>query len=73
MKSDKPVIAMKQTVKDVLERHPATRKVFARYGLDLCCGGVHDIATSALAAGLKPEDLLAELNAAAKEGPGGRP
>lgn len=54
-----------QTVKEVLELHPATREVFVRHGLDLCCGGVHPIAMAAEAHGLDAGKLLTELNEAA--------
>lgn len=59
------LVDMDQTVKEVGERYPETQKVFARYGLDLCCGGVHSIRTAADANGVDAERLLADLNAAA--------
>ena len=52
-------------VKDVIKRHPAAQAVFARHGMDLCCGGEHPISTAAAAAGVDAEALLKELNAAA--------
>lgn len=56
-------ILEEDTVQDVLSRYPGTRAVFARYGLDVCCGGRHTIALAARARGVALDPLLAELNA----------
>lgn len=61
----KAPISLDQTVREVMELHPETRKVFARRGLDICCGGIHPVRTAAQARGIDPESLLAELEAAA--------
>lgn len=57
--------ALELSVRETLERWPATRKVLVSHGLDLCCGGVHPIATAAHAHGVDPDALLIELRAAA--------
>lgn len=50
-------------VADVARIWPETMKVFARYKLDLCCGGAHSLDVVASKHGLDLERLLAELNA----------
>ena len=50
-------------VADVARIWPETMKVFARYKLDLCCGGGHPLNVVASKHGLDLERLLAELNA----------
>ncbi len=39
MRFTRAAIAPEATVAAVHERHPATAPVFAKYGMDLCCGG----------------------------------
>ena len=53
-------------IRDAIERHPATREIFLRHRLETCCGGIHSIATAALARGLDPDVFLAELRLAAR-------
>ncbi len=52
------------TIRETMDRYPATRAIFARHRLDVCCGGAHAIAVAALATGLDPDALLDELNGA---------
>ena len=59
-------ITPEMPIREAMEKHPATRPIFMRHRLDVCCGGVHSIATAALARGLDPDLLLAELRAAAE-------
>lgn len=56
------------TVIETIELWPATRAVLVARGLDLCCGGVHPVGMAARAHGVDPEELLAELRAAAAGG-----
>src|ERR1700674_5464690 len=56
-------IHIDQTVREVSDRYPSTRPIFARYGLNAFCGGNHTLGPAALARGLEPATLLAELNA----------
>jgi iron-sulfur cluster repair protein YtfE (RIC family) len=51
------------TVATVAERFPATQAVFAREGIDLCCGGAKSLEFVARAHGLDLEKLLRELTA----------
>ncbi len=51
-------------VGDIAKIWPETMKVFARYGLDLCCGGVHPLNYAAQKHGFNLEKMLQELNAA---------
>jgi len=53
-------------VAEVVERWPRTRPVFARAGIDLCCGGQQTLEFVARAHGLELSDLLAELEASVK-------
>lgn len=59
------MISPDMTIRDAMARYPATRPVFSRHRLDLCCGGIHTIAVAALARGLDPDRLMAEVRAAA--------
>jgi uncharacterized protein (DUF2249 family) len=45
------------------ERHPATVKILAKYGFDLCCGGAKPIEVAARAHGVDLDTLLRELQA----------
>lgn len=47
---------------DVARIWPETMKVFARYKLDLCCGGVHPLEFVAQKHGFSLEKILEELN-----------
>ncbi len=51
-------------VGDIARIWPETMKVFARYRLDLCCGGVHPLNFVAQKHGFSLEKILQELNAA---------
>lgn len=62
------MISPNTPIKDVIAAHPETREVFARHGLDTCCGGTHPVEMAARAHGQDLEALLAELHAAAAFG-----
>ncbi|MEO8031734.1 MAG: DUF542 domain-containing protein [Gemmatimonadota bacterium] len=49
---------------EVADRHPATRPIMARHGLDMCCGGGKSVALAAAAHGLDVRALLTELQEA---------
>jgi iron-sulfur cluster repair protein YtfE (RIC family) len=53
------------TIREAIDRYPGTRAVFMRHRLDACCGGMHSIAVAALARGLDPDRLMAEVRTAA--------
>lgn len=57
-------IASAATLAAIAEQYPATREVFARHGLDLCCGGAKTLAFAASAHGLDLDVLLRELHGA---------
>lgn len=61
-------ITAEATVGLVYERFPSTAPVFARYGMDLCCGGTKALAVAAQAHGVALSSLLAELQEAALGG-----
>ncbi len=58
-------ITAESTVRDVLDRHPATAGVLAEAGFDACCGGVHPLEHAARAHGVNMGELLQRLQAAA--------
>lgn len=58
-------LSPQMTIRDAMERFPTTRAVFSRHRLDLCCGGAHSIIVAALARGLDPDLLMAEVRQAA--------
>lgn len=49
------------TLSEIVTRVPATAAVFARYGLDLCCGGGKTLAFAAQAHGVNLDALLEAL------------
>lgn len=53
-------------VRRVVERYPATRAVFARFGVDACCGGGASVEEAARIHGVNATDLCAALRAAAE-------
>ena len=53
------------TVGQVIERYPATKTVFDRYGIDLCCGSRVSVREAAHRDGIETETLCAELHQAA--------
>ena len=54
------------TVNDVLLRHPHSVAVFARFGVDACCGGAHTLDDVARRHRLDAAALLAALREAAE-------
>jgi iron-sulfur cluster repair protein YtfE (RIC family) len=55
-------------VNDIIREHPGTVGVFARWEIDSCCGGARTLQEVAERHALPLEELLAELEAAAKSG-----
>ena len=59
------MISPQTPIKDVIANHPETGAVFARHGLDTCCGGAHPVEMAARAHKLPLEPLMVELERAA--------
>jgi len=59
------MISSETPIKDVIAAHPKTRVVFARHGLDTCCGGAHPVEMAARAHKLDVAALMAELESVA--------
>ncbi|HET7599349.1 MAG TPA: DUF542 domain-containing protein [Gemmatimonadales bacterium] len=53
-------------VNEIVRRHPATRAVFHRFGVDTCCGGAVSVEQAAQRDGIDGEALCAALRAAAQ-------
>jgi len=56
------VLTGKEKVGDIARIWPETMQVFARYQLDLCCGGVHPLDVVAAKHKLDLERLVQELD-----------
>ncbi len=52
----------KMKVGEIARIRPETMRVFARYKIDLCCGGGHSLEFVAHKHGLNLETLLEEIN-----------
>ena len=52
-----------ETLGQVATAHPASTHVFLRHRLDFCCGGSEPLDDACRAAGLKPETIIAEIEA----------
>lgn len=57
-------ITPNMTVKDIVVRHPETRPVLEKLGVDYCCGGKMPLAQAVQRAGLPSDEVLADLNGA---------
>ena len=51
------------TVATIATEHPLATRVFARHGIDFCCGGGQALATACSARGLELDTLLVEIEA----------
>ncbi|MBI5116110.1 iron-sulfur cluster repair di-iron protein [Candidatus Poribacteria bacterium] len=56
----------KTTVRDLAAKYSQVRPVFERYGIDYCCGGLHDLETAAAEKGVGVEMLIEALGDAIK-------
>jgi regulator of cell morphogenesis and NO signaling len=52
------------TVQEIWRDHPSALPVFAKYHVDLCCGGRHSLEQVAAKHGLDLDRLLLDLNEA---------
>lgn len=62
------VIDPSVTVRETIARHPETKAVFARFGLDTCCGSGVPIIDAAHRDGANLDELLTALRATTPEG-----
>lgn len=60
MNPDKYVITKDTIVNEVINKYPETDKIFTRYGVDMCCGGVQSIEKTAIACNVKNLDELVD-------------
>ena len=56
------------TLGEIVTANPAAARVFERLGLDYCCHGAHTLHDAATGAGLDPQAVVAELDAAGAAG-----
>lgn len=62
------MITRDHIINDVIQRYPDTAEVFRRFSIDVCCGGVHSIATTVGVSGISDlTPLLAALNRQARK------
>ncbi len=60
MNPDKAVITKDMIVNEVINKYPESDKVFTRFGVDMCCGGVQSIEKTAIACNVKNIDELVD-------------
>jgi len=65
-------VSDKTTVRELVGRHPATREVFERHGVDYCCGGGKCLADAARESGADLAGLTADLKKALQAKPAGK-
>lgn len=65
-------VTINNIVGDLTAKHPQTRTVFEKFGIDYCCGGRTDLGSAAAAAGLAPAKLLAAVSQAMANPPASR-
>lgn len=56
-------ITEETTVGSVATEHPLATRVFARHGIDYCCGGGRSLSDACTAGGVATDTVLAELDA----------
>jgi regulator of cell morphogenesis and NO signaling len=54
-------LTLETTVSQVATSHPLATRVFARHGIDFCCGGGRPLQEACAASGLDPKSVLDEL------------
>jgi regulator of cell morphogenesis and NO signaling len=58
-----PELSVSMTVGDIVGHDLRTAAVFARYGIDFCCGGRRSLDEACKAKGVNPADVLRDLEA----------
>ena len=61
MPQTNPAVDLTMTVKELVEREPRARDVFARFGMDTCCGATVPIGEAAVRHGVELDALVAAL------------
>lgn len=61
-------ISSDSTVGNIATAHPLSTRVFARHGIDFCCGGGKALADACAEKGIELDGVLAELNAELSSG-----
>lgn len=61
-----------QSVNEILTLHPATKMVFNRFGVDVCCGGSLSVQEAAHASGADRDALCDALQHAVQPDEGAR-
>ena len=57
------MINANDTLGQIATAHPASTLVFLRHRIDFCCGGGRKLSDACRAAGLEPEQVIAEISA----------
>ncbi|MEW6638770.1 MAG: iron-sulfur cluster repair di-iron protein [Actinomycetota bacterium] len=65
-------ISADSVVSELVTENPGWARVFERFGIDYCCGGGRSLAAACAAAGLRPDEILRELESAEPEEGDGR-
>ncbi len=58
------------TIGEIAARFPAAAKVFQKYSIDFCCGGKRPLDEVCREKGVRPEDLMSEVEHASAPRPG---
>ena len=53
-----------KTVGEIAAEYPAAARVFEKHHIDYCCGGKHPVAEACRVAGVRAEDVMAEVERA---------
>src|SRR5437867_11355086 len=53
-----------KTVGEIAAEYPAAARVFEKHHIDYCCGGKHAVAETCRVAGVRAEDVMAEVGRA---------
>jgi uncharacterized protein (DUF2249 family) len=65
-------ITADETVASITKKSPELHKILVRYGLDMCCGGVHPLRLAAQAHGVDLDEILSALNSCPDPESGGK-
>lgn len=63
-------ITVESRVGEIAAHHPLATRVFARHGIDFCCGGGVELRRACERRGLSPEEIVAEMEREIAGAPG---